>query len=259
MNKFLTIFLLFLILLAPAVLSQPLPFQQGEFLSGLTINYPPINYVEQNQDYYFHFHVFNTSNGVPVLNRSVQCYFHLYNSSGQHIFKLNNIKKITDDLDFAVNVKGTNFTKLGNYDFLFQCNNSIRGGFLDESFKVTTDGDNDVSKDKTTGIAIVIFILFCTAVLFFVPFFKDFSSYEITNLVIKRSMWSVSLYLMVLNSAIMASLVEASNLSLSSEFFRYMWLFGIGGYIMLVFMVLSTILDVIKIIKSRKNNERMGA
>ena len=111
----------------------------------------------------------------------------------------------------------------------------------------------------TGSIAITLFILFVTGGLIALPFIKKkFTNFEISNMIIKRSFWIVGTYLMVLNSGIMANIAQASGLSLTKEMFRYMFLFGWAGYILIGFMVLKTLFDVLKLYKVKKYNERMG-
>lgn len=107
-------------------------------------------------------------------------------------------------------------------------------------------------------VAIMMFILTPTGVLFFLPFFKKFSKSEITNLIIKRSMWVVATYLMVLNSAIAATIAADAGLDLTREMFQYMWMFGTLGYVLMGWLVLSTLFEVLKLWKKNATNKRLG-
>jgi len=108
------------------------------------------------------------------------------------------------------------------------------------------------------GLAIVIFILVVTGGLFALGFKNNLSSNKVLALILKRCAWVIAIYLMVLNSAIMMTIASSSGLDLTDEMFRYLWLFGTAGYVFLVFTVLKTLFDVIKLWKIEKQNKRMG-
>ena len=108
------------------------------------------------------------------------------------------------------------------------------------------------------SIAITLFILFVTGGLFIFPLVKTFSKNEFVNLILKRCCWLIGIYLMVLNSSIMATIAQASGLDLTEEMFRYMLIFGWAGYCMMAFTVFKTLLDVLKLWRIKKENERVG-
>jgi hypothetical protein len=68
------VLLLFLISL---VSSAPPFITTSTSLQGYDIKSPSQEYIKQNQDYTFYFHVFNKSDGSPVSNVSVDCKYHL--------------------------------------------------------------------------------------------------------------------------------------------------------------------------------------
>ena len=63
---------------------------------------------------------------------------------------------------------------------------------------------------------------------------------------------------MMLNSSIMATIASASGMDLTGEMFRYMWLFGVAGYVFMGFMVLMTLVNAMQMWKVKKNKQRMG-
>ncbi|MFA6190639.1 MAG: hypothetical protein WC711_04005 [Candidatus Staskawiczbacteria bacterium] len=101
------------------------------------IIYPKIDYIQPNQTFTFNFHVNNISDGLLLTNSTVSCRFHLYNSSGNHILEINNIKDMDASIDFYVKVTGGNFTKIGQYGCLFSCNSSSFGGYVSFPLTVT--------------------------------------------------------------------------------------------------------------------------
>lgn len=110
------------------------------------------------------------------------------------------------------------------------------------------------------SLAIMIFVLSITGALYIAPFFVRFSKIEITNLIIKRGSWAIATYLMVLNSSIAATMAEFAGIDLTAEMFRYMWFFGIFGWLALLILVFKTLFDVTKLwsIKKQKMRESDG-
>ena len=63
---------------------------------------------------------------------------------------------------------------------------------------------------------------------------------------------------MILNSAIMATLVAASNLPLKEEMFTYMNIFGFLGYPAMVFLMVSALFQSLRDMKQDKKDKRTG-
>jgi hypothetical protein len=127
---------LFMGMFLMSLVSAVPPFQTTE-AGGYEIIYPKIYFLQPNQTHTFNFHVNNISDGLILTNSSVSCRFHLYNSSGNHILEKNNVKDMDTNLDFYVIVTGGNFTKIGEYGYLFSCNSSSFGGYISAPFQVT--------------------------------------------------------------------------------------------------------------------------
>ena len=262
MNKL----LLFLIVLLIIPLALAVPKDKTVFAGtdGFQIEFPEIVEIKQNTDYSFHFHVFNISNGVSITNTTASCYFHLYNDTGNHIYTESPVAIFDDDFDWEVNVGGGNFSRQGRYAYIFQCNNSELGGFVSVPLLVSESGQELTeltsinSKDSSAGIAIVIFILAIVGLLIVLPFKKDFAKNKFLDLILKRGCWSIAIYFMMFNSAIVATIANAANLDLTSEMFRYMWLWGTAGWLFLGFMFLKTLFDLIELWKSEAKKLRMG-
>lgn len=141
--------------------------------SGLDVRAPGLDTLKFGQTFDFPVHVFNASNGVPMYSGLI-CYFHLYNSSGEHVVTLSDSSPSNDfDYEFSVNKSNHNFT-LGYYFANIQCNNSLIGGGVRYDFQVTQSGfPNSELSSRWTSLAIIIF--FVVAILFFLLFviFKD--------------------------------------------------------------------------------------
>jgi hypothetical protein len=165
MAKRFLVFLLFLALfLIPLVSSAPPITQVQQFTTGYIIKVPVQETIKQGQDFTFYFHVFNISDGIPITNLTTKCFFHLYNSSGKHIVN------ITADYEKLPNVfnewesyiKGGNFSNVGLYNYIIQCNSSILGGYFEMPLEVTGTG-----LELTTSRSIIYFGFFMLLIFFF--------------------------------------------------------------------------------------------
>jgi len=128
---------------------------------------------------------------------------------------------------------------------------SLYGNFI------TGDDERSVGDTGSGSIAVTLFILFITGLLIFGSS-RDYSHNIFANLIIKRSMIVIAFYLMTLNSAIIAVIANSAGLEVTSELFMFMWLFGYGGYLAIVFLVLKTLYDVLKDWDIYKTKKRMG-
>lgn len=133
-----------MILLLPFI-SAVSPFQQSE--SGLYIQVTLSDYIETSNSYIVSMHVFNYTDGLPMIN-GVSCYLDIYNGTGGEIYDAENDTASTG-FDFSFTIDGGNFTDTGDYFMIAQCNTSTIGGFLSEQFYV-----NDYGDELTEGKAI---------------------------------------------------------------------------------------------------------
>lgn len=163
--KNITLFLLCILLLTPLVISAKTTTVSE---NGLNIEFADTTPLKFNTTYKFHFHVVNSSNGLPAVNTSIKCLFHLYNKTGSHLFK-NDLVGSDDLYDFEQIVHGNNFTQLGSYSFVFQCNStaSQRGGFIQYPFEVTLSGEESKG-DNFLIFFWIIFILLSVTVIYFI-------------------------------------------------------------------------------------------
>ena len=140
--------------LFPLVSAAPPFLQSFQVTEGIIIQYPLISVIQQNQQYTFEFHLFNLSNGMP-LNSGISCYFHLYNSKGEHqIFA--NVSTVAHTWDYEVDVTGKNFSQTGVYSYIMQCNNTSIGGAASVQFEVVKSG---IDEQTTTYFPIMYFLI----------------------------------------------------------------------------------------------------
>ena len=107
-------------------------------------------------------------------------------------------------------------------------------------------------------LSITVFILVATAMFFIVPFVITFTKNQLANLFIRRASLIIGCYMMVLDSAIIASISDSAILGLEQELFRFMWIFGKLGWILLMGLSFKSLIDIIQSYKLKKSQTRMG-
>lgn len=107
--------------------------------------------------------------------------------------------------------------------------------------------------EPMAALAIMVFVLISAGAFLFLPFIKPkLTDNEISNIILKRSCWVIGIYLMMMNATIAATIAGDAGITVTGELFRYMWIFGTLGYLIMGFMVLKTLIDVTKLWKIKK-------
>jgi 5-hydroxyisourate hydrolase-like protein (transthyretin family) len=154
-----SLFIIFTILLTCYFVSSQIITGDTTTNDGLVIEPAMANFIKQNTAYEFQLHVFNKSNGMPLIS-GISCYMHLYNSTGDHLVE-KETATISHRFDYSFFVAGDNFTR-GIYEVKFQCNNSVMGGFNEYEFEV-----NPLGKETGTPEAILYVILTIAVLILF--------------------------------------------------------------------------------------------
>ncbi len=169
-NKFLfsILFLIVFISLIGNVVAQP-PFQvQPPLIQGYFIEIPEQGVFKAGADFTFFFHVFNLSTGFPLTNDSINCEFNLHNSSSTLIHSDTNLKFDVTTTAFFSEVKGGNFSKVGDYTYVTHCNGAALGGVVSVEVIATQTGK---LLDEPQGLVILglflVLILLTWAFLYF--------------------------------------------------------------------------------------------
>lgn len=111
-------------------------------------------------------------------------------------------------------------------------------------------------------IAISLFILLITSLVFFFPFLMDYfkkplSESEYLNLVYKRLCYVLSTYLMIWNVTLLANMAVATRLNaVVGDLWIYLRLFGIVAYILIIYLLFKTVIDLMKIWRDSQNESR---
>lgn len=136
--------------------------------SGCTIDYPSISLVPSGDTVYFHFHVYNKSDGLPMVG--MLCDFLLYNNTGNHIYTNYSRATTAGTLDYEIMIPGTNFTNEGYYYYTFSCNNSLNGCYVSVPLEVTKHAGAISAEARSNVVTLGITLIFGIAVLFFMGF-----------------------------------------------------------------------------------------
>ena len=108
------------------------------------------------------------------------------------------------------------------------------------------------------GLAITVFILGITIALFWLSAKKGLLDNKYSDFIVRRSFMTLGIFLMILNSAIMASIASNAGLELTDEMLFFVRMFSLAGYPAMVFLVLGTLIQLLKEWKMDKNKKRMG-
>jgi len=163
--------LLALILILPLASAQGQPFTQTEtFDEGLTIEHGFLTHYVTNTTIAGNIHVFNTSNGVPIITGAT-CYYHLYNSTGQHIANIEE-STVSESFDYEFEIDAANFT-IGDYLWIAQCNNSVAGGFLSGTYEVTNSGQAPTTAHGIIYALLLLTFLVLALVCFYTSYLID--------------------------------------------------------------------------------------
>lgn len=127
---------------------------------GFNIIFPKFDVLKLNEGFDFRFHVFNISNGIAMDNETVSCYFHLYNRTGDSLYRKSDLEVNPAHTNtWTLLIKGGNFSYVGDYAYLVHCNSSNLGGFASAPFIVTKTGTELTTEES------LIYILLTLAVL----------------------------------------------------------------------------------------------
>lgn len=156
--------LLALCIVLPLVSSQGLP--QVTAVNVVAIEVDPLIFahIKQSQDFTFHIHAYNISDGKPLTNSTTNCSYHLYNSSGNHLYRGINISY--SDFDWESKILGANFSHPGHYALEAWCVNSKGGGSIREYFDVTPDGHGYELVDTILPLTLIFVSMILLALSF---------------------------------------------------------------------------------------------
>lgn len=114
----------FLLLLLPAVFSAPpfIPASEQILLSGDTLNiiYPRTTSFDLTTDFKLHFHIYNSTGYFIKPTATLNCTFHFYNQSNNHIYETSPVID-SNGVDVYVQVNSTDLSGPGEYSYIIHC------------------------------------------------------------------------------------------------------------------------------------------
>ena len=108
----------------------------------------------------------------------------------------------------------------------------------------------------TAEFAISVFVTLSTGLFFLLPkMYGKFSENVIVQTIITRCCYVIGFYLMVMNAGIIAEIASTAGYT-TAIIFRYMWLFGLAGYLLMFITGIKTLFDITNLYKKIVNEKR---
>lgn len=144
-----------------------------DFDEGFVIARPLYNSFEVNHSAVMAFHVYNKSNGAQIID-GIGCYLNVYDPDEQAVFIGTDYESGTsENYIYEFTLDENNLTKLGYYNFIVSCNNTNQGGFTEQMFMVTGDGQpvNEAKSLLTLGLLLSITLALALSAFLFAYFY----------------------------------------------------------------------------------------
>jgi hypothetical protein len=247
-----------LLIFVPFINAQPFAQIINLGDNGFDITLAAFNYLEQKKPYDFHIHVFNKSNGVSI-NNSICCSLHLYNKTGNHI-NVQEDCQASNTFDYEFEIAASNLTTIGRRAFIVQCENATQGlgGFIESSFFVTEDGEDNANLDRTSGLVVFLFLFSITAILIITPIkYPKILSIPAANEAVRRMFWFLGLTMLLFDVTLITQIADKANLQMNDELFMFLDIISYILWPMIVFVLFAFLVASIKAWDQRKLKKRM--
>jgi len=153
-----SIYLIVFVFIINVVTAVPPFIQESDPTSGAIIEAPIKSSIQQGEDWMFHIHVYNATDGTRLTNETVVCTIHVYSPlTGEHLIE-DNMSFDSNGIDFEYTVLGDNFTTVGQYSVLFDCQDTSIGGFLEYPFYVTLSGEEFEIPESIAYLSFLLFL-----------------------------------------------------------------------------------------------------
>ena len=216
--------------------------------TGLNIDFPKFDVIKQGEDFLFHFHVFNISNGVRMDNTTTNCSFELYNEGGEEQFVEDNMEYVEGD--WRVDIDGNNFTRLGNYAYLVDCRTANIGGFISFPFEVTPSG-NDAPTEGEGMIFLGSLIAMLLAAGIFFALSVVVQEYDGARFGF-ISLSVITCMIIVLYSSVALSEIFWEFERIISSYSTFLWVFLFTIFIIFIFVLVMVIVKALDSIKVKR-------
>jgi len=213
---------LFIFLLMLVVVGADKPEAQVlSSVNGLNIEYPKYESLEQNKNHTFFFHVFNGLDGLGLKDPTViNCTFHLYYEGYNYHLATMDETTFDNTWDIEFYVDANNFTELGEYSYIVQCEctvcgtqESSLGGYASVGFDVTTTGFDE--EKSFMPVAAIILLPMLLGLLFILAIFtlsEEHAVLKIILFLLAPIMFWVSLHIGLVSVVRLYSFPDLQNL-----------------------------------------------
>ena len=86
-------------------------------------------------------------------------------------------------------------------------------------------------------------------VLMLPKLFNKFSENQFADLVLKRCCIVISLWLFMMNSAIMLAIAKSANIPVADFMTRYLWFFGTAGWVGMLLVIITVCVIVLRLLR----------
>ena len=108
-------------------------------------------------------------------------------------------------------------------------------------------------------LSITIYILTVTIGVFILGIKGEFGQNQFYNLIAKRSLIAIGLFLMMFNTSILTTIASNAGVPVTHELLNvYFWIFGWGGVLAFGFVILGTLFQAINMLREMRIDQRMG-
>lgn len=202
----------------------------------LQIETPPLYFIKLGDGQKFHIHVINQTRAKT--NITTSCAMHLYNSTGAHMGIGNQWMDFdSNGFDFSKTVSGGNFSQLGYYAFVFQCNSTSEVGFLSGQLHVTQTGQDATTTNSLNFITTLVMFLIVS--IFFLILGLKFENPAMKIIFIGIS--GIILFAALLFSAVVIGQTNAEYPDFVEGFATFLTVMKILMGIFIIALLISTI------------------
>jgi len=147
----------------------------------------------------------------------------------------------------------TNLTDYGTYPYSINCTTAeVCQGDCFVELK------QECEVQEMEGLTVMLFVMTITALFLVMPFILNFSKNEFANFVLKRCSLLLGMFLLSLNTGIVATIADNAGLNVLNELFRYLWLVNWSIYIFMMIFFWTTLQSALKLWRDIAMRKRMG-
>lgn len=150
---------------------------------------------------------------------------------------------------------------MGSYGLTGQCNITFDYSTLGNYYLNSTIDTASIiikSEDEMASLTVMGFIVGITLVFFYLGLKFDFSKSEVANFIIKRCFILLGMFLVSLDTGMIATISTNAGLGVEREIFRYLWIINWSIYFFMMVLFWNTIQKSLGLWKDIANRRRMG-